>query len=125
MTYKLFLDDVRHPKEIYPNNWHDWAVVRSYEDFVKYVYYHGIPYEVSFDHDLEERHYPPTCDYSTPTGKDCAAYLANLCRKYKETSCLEAVYVHSFNPDAYPRILEEFVGIPVSFKNLIPKMIIF
>lgn len=46
MTYRLFIDDLRDPVA------DDWVVVRTSEDAIEYVASHGIPYEISFDHDL-------------------------------------------------------------------------
>ncbi len=53
MTYKLWLDDIRIP----PDNHVDWRIARSYDDAIWYVKSHGIPYFISFDHDLAEIHY--------------------------------------------------------------------
>jgi len=56
--YNLFLDDVRDPIEVYEYT-NDkiyinsiWVIVRSYEEFVKYILENGIPQNISFDHDL-------------------------------------------------------------------------
>lgn len=63
MSYNLFLDDVRIPKEAF-GYMHlpiyisvDWIVVRNYNDFVKQIKENGIPHTISFDHDLAEIHY--------------------------------------------------------------------
>lgn len=46
MTYKLFIDDERFPVT------DDWVIVRTSEEASKYVAQHGMPTEISFDHDL-------------------------------------------------------------------------
>ncbi len=46
MTYKLFIDDERHPVT------NDWVVARSSFDAIAHVTEHGIPNEIAFDHDL-------------------------------------------------------------------------
>jgi hypothetical protein len=44
--YKMFLDDIRNP----PDN--TWIVARSSNEAVAYIEKHGLPYHISFDHDL-------------------------------------------------------------------------
>jgi hypothetical protein len=48
MTYKMFLDDERFP----PNDGTDWIIIRNSADAIRYVKHQGIPYFISFDHDL-------------------------------------------------------------------------
>ena len=50
--YKLYLDDIR-----YPDNHPDWRIARNYYDAQWYVKTYGLPYHVSFDHDLADIHY--------------------------------------------------------------------
>jgi len=77
MSYNLFLDDIRMPKDawIYPRRDNknviisgksleamsgvpndNWQIVRSYEQFVSIIEKRGIPDVVSFDHDLSEEY---------------------------------------------------------------------
>jgi hypothetical protein len=42
---KLYLDDIRIPQT------EGWDIVRNYDDFVYWIKLHGVPDEVSFDHD--------------------------------------------------------------------------
>ncbi len=50
---KLFLDDIRSPKDIYPNaNEGEYVIVRSYDEFVTYIKGDGLPQFISFDNDL-------------------------------------------------------------------------
>jgi hypothetical protein len=48
MRYKLYLDDLRYP----PADTDDWRLARNYHDALWYVKTYGIPYHISFDHDL-------------------------------------------------------------------------
>lgn len=48
-TTACFLDDCRTPK---PNYYFNWAIVRSYQEFVNYIRQQGVPQFISFDHDL-------------------------------------------------------------------------
>ena len=61
--YNLFLDDFRMPKDAYNYLLQpiyisvNWEIVRSYDEFVKYITEHGIPEIISLDHDLADEHY--------------------------------------------------------------------
>ena len=46
MAYKLFIDDERFPVT------NDWVIVRSSKEAIDRVLAHGMPSEISFDHDL-------------------------------------------------------------------------
>ncbi len=68
MSYYLFLDDVRNPKDAYcydenkslddlsriPNG--SWVIVRSFDEFKAIIDRQGIPIAVSFDCDLTKEH---------------------------------------------------------------------
>lgn len=93
---KLFLDDCRNPPDS------SWDVVRSYNEFTKYIEENGVPELISFDHDLAFEHYPlaetnpskdiPYNTYEEKTGYDCAKWLI-------ERSILpDNFIVHSMNP---------------------------
>lgn len=93
----LFLDDEREVKHV---KWVElpavkWEIVRSYEDFVKFVERNGVPCFVSFDHDLgpaayKEYHWAHSpmnlnrgkIDYDKldeKTGFHCAKWLVEYC----------------------------------------------
>lgn len=95
MSYNLFLDDERHPKDV---KWVDlppveWRVVRTYKDFVGLITKDGLPKKISFDHDLAQEHYGEYIRVATEkseeakqirydtlrekTGYDCAKWLVN------------------------------------------------
>jgi len=46
MTWKLFIDDERHPVT------NDWVIVRTSADAILQVQTRGMPDEIAFDHDL-------------------------------------------------------------------------
>jgi hypothetical protein len=112
--YNLFLDDVRFPKTtfdytenpIYINE--EWEIVRSYDQFVKFITENGLPYMVSFDHDLAEAHYHESMymgskvymkyleTVSEKTGHDCVKWLVSYCMDNKLEFPLW--YLHTMNP---------------------------
>jgi hypothetical protein len=53
MTYKLFLDDIRAVKDVFPiSQEHDFIIVCSYAGFVSAIKNKGLPAFISFDNDL-------------------------------------------------------------------------
>jgi hypothetical protein len=108
MSYKLFLDDMREPKEVYyyyPQKIYleeDWVIVRSYDEFMETILEKGMPEFVSFDHDLADEHYGlegSGCqydDYKEKTGYDCAIWLAE--HIVDNLLPLPDYKVHSMNP---------------------------
>lgn len=117
MSYNLFLDDTRDPKDAYLYDEKkslfeetftvNWIVVRNYESFVKVIRDMGLPQVVSFDHDLHfehVRHYAEQTlltgciDYeifNNKTGKHCADFLVQYAREKGQP--LPTCYVHSAN----------------------------
>jgi len=117
---KLFLDDIRIPKDaiglvssnlnqIYWNN--DWSIVRNYIEFCNYIQEFGLPNLISFDHDLADFHYdfkPEDYDGMSEdemntkfgsmekTGYECAKWLVDWCLENKKS--LPECIVHSANP---------------------------
>lgn len=102
MTYNLFLDDERMPKDV---TWTaiglgPWVIVRNYEEFRIAVKANGVPDRVSFDHDLADAHYVACMngseDYGPEkTGYDCAKWLVHHCSgRYP----FPTYTVHSLNP---------------------------
>lgn len=100
MIYKIYIDDIRNPTNSYPTTKNlDWVVVRSYAEFVSVIEKNGLPYLVSFDHDLATEHYSKDTDpknYTEKTGMDCVKFLVNYCIENKKS--LPAYEVHSMNP---------------------------
>jgi hypothetical protein len=119
---KLFLDDIRIPKDainLVPTKFNkfywenDWDIVRNYDEFVKYVEVNGVPEFVSFDHDLADEHYNDLFsdnnwfkddsnielayqEYKEKTGLECAKFLVDYC--VDENVSLPEYLVHSANP---------------------------
>jgi len=109
---KLFLDDIRNPKDctngLVPSHlnkmfWdNDWNIVRSYDQFAKWIVSNGLPDFIAFDHDLADVHY--IMDFSKNsdnqgterTGYDCAKWLGDYC--IQNGLKLPDFVVHSQNP---------------------------
>jgi hypothetical protein len=111
---KLFLDDIRQPKDAchlvkdYARIYFDdgWDVVKNYTEFVNWIKSNGVPDIISFDHDLADVHYDidfndwndMTADQLgvEETGLDCAKWLVDWCldNGFK----LPQYLVHSANP---------------------------
>lgn len=109
--YKLYLDDIRSPRDTYPfTTVEEWTIARNYDEFVKIIEARGLPHIVSFDHDLSFEHYPfnepnggsnnpkviPYESYKEKTGMDCAKYLVEFCINRDRN--LPKWQVHSANP---------------------------
>lgn len=94
MGYKLFLDDLRTIKMVYPEaEESDFLIVRTFQDFVEAIKKKGLPKYISFDNDLG-------CDDHgnlLPEGYDAAKWLV-----YESDLDLTELeyYVHSSNPVA-------------------------
>jgi hypothetical protein len=84
MTHKLYLDDIRNPKNS------DFSIVRSFEDAVNHVIQHGFPNYVSFDHDLGEG--------DSRTGYDFAKWLVEYDLNHNAMPKDFDYNVHSANP---------------------------
>lgn len=105
----LYLDDVRTPTETL-TGYHPWEIVRNYEEFVAWITQNGIPYLISFDHDLSKEHmddyfnqvalvgyqFPDYDNYKEKTGMDCARWLGEYVQNNQAQ--LHLVSVHSHNP---------------------------
>ena len=105
--YKLFLDDYRNPRDVYPTTSNgEWVIARSYNEFVQIITDRGLPFHINFDHDLADEHYPRRdtegcpIDYSRhteKTGYACALWLIDYCLKHGRDRLPEC-HVHSANP---------------------------
>ena len=105
---KLYLDDVRNPQS------EGWIVLRTYEDFVKWITENGIPDEISFDHDLAEITYDSQTGresfrYYEKTGYDAAKWLCEYC--WNNGLPIPTWNVHSANPvgrDNIKQLIQNF-----------------
>jgi hypothetical protein len=85
---KLYLDDIRTPQT------EGWEIVRSYDEFVRWIETNGLPDVVSFDHDLSTEHYGLIGQMNSDildwreyydkgdreyTGYDCAKWMCEYC----------------------------------------------
>lgn len=104
---KLFLDDIRIPKDaigLVPSNlnqfyWkNDWVIVRNYYEFCNYIQKFGLPDFISFDHDLADEHYGDFdgTEYKEKTGYECAKWLVDWC--LENSLQIPDYLVHSANP---------------------------
>jgi len=124
-TY-LLLDDVRRPFDVFLYTFklkylfRKWVIVRNYKELKEWVFKNGLPYFISFDHDLHPSHYTPKeywSDYEVSkkwqeaqtkiecNGEDCASMIRRYYRvRYWETK--PKFYVHSKNPVGRDKILK-------------------
>ena len=124
MNKFLFLDDIRNPEDAvkYTNLaiyvFQVWDVVRSYDEFVKYISTNGLPCCISFDNDLADEHYTPeeywndyekskqyqeSKMYTEKTGYECAKWLVDYC--IENNFRLPEYLCHSLNPVGKDNIL--------------------
>lgn len=103
MSYNLFLDDERLPRDVYwvkiPQV--DYVIVRNLEQFKAMITERGLPEYITFDHDLADWHY--TGDFlDERTGYDAAKWLVEYCMDHNLD--LPRYDVHSMNPAGCLRI---------------------
>jgi hypothetical protein len=113
MSYKLYLDDIRIPENTFDYTGNkmyltpDWVIVRSYNEFVKYVTEKGLPEIVSFDHDLADEHYHNDMykgskynkhynNFQEKTGFDCVKWMVDYCIDNGKN--FPNWYLHTMNP---------------------------
>lgn len=130
---KIFLDDVRNPKDclsymhtrigkLNPIYDEDWVIIRNYEDFTEVIEQaHLLEQDIthiSFDHDLADEHYSYGRDTAQAwteyhsdeghekTGLDCAEFVKDF---YKQNGLkLPIMFVHSMNPVGTQNIINLF-----------------
>lgn len=111
---KLFLDDLRIPKDaigLVPDAMNqfywkdDWVIVRNFWEFCNYIQKFGLPDFISFDHDLADEHYVNSdhLDYKEKTGYECAKWLVDFC--FDNGRSLPDYMVHSANPTGKQNII--------------------
>lgn len=77
MSYKLWLDDLRNSPD------GSWVVVKTFREFRETIQELGLPYFISFDHDL---------GLLSGSGYDCAKWLV------ENEYVIKDYQVHSQNP---------------------------
>ncbi len=107
----LFLDDIRHPYDVFIYTketiyiQQKWLIVKSHDEFIRWITKNGLPYFISFDHDLESSHYISLKDYDINiknTGFDSAKWLVQYCVQ-NNLKCPE-YFCHSKNIEGKERI---------------------
>lgn len=94
MSYNLFLDDERLPKNVI---WIDlplvpWEIARNYKQFCQLINSRGLPVNVSFDHDLADEHYKDLGQsgsigyekFTEKTGYDCVKFMIEYCMNHNK-----------------------------------------
>jgi len=98
--YKIFLDDIRVPGDIYPKDKNeDWFIVRNLTDFKDTINQYGVPSFISFDHDLSDINIETG---EENTGMTCAKFLIDFCMD--NNIVFNDFNVHSANPCGYENI---------------------
>lgn len=93
--WKLFLDDERDPsfvKWVNTPDREEVVVCRNYDDFVATITGRGMPFMISFDHDLGD------FDVEWKSGYDCAKWLVDYLLDNPELWNGCRFRVHSMNP---------------------------
>lgn len=91
-NYNLYLDDIRFPSD----NQKEYIIVRNFDDFCYHIKTFGIPFFISFDHDLGDEEISIENPYGK-TGYDCAKWLINWLQDNKFYTEIN-FQVHSMNP---------------------------
>ncbi|MEK6829890.1 MAG: cyclic-phosphate processing receiver domain-containing protein [Nanoarchaeota archaeon] len=94
-TYKVFLDDLRVPLDIYPKTENEqWVIVRNLKEFKEVVESKGVPDYISFDNDLGA---------SLEEGKDAVKWM--VYEKELDVSNMDFI-VHSANVSGVREYIE-------------------
>jgi hypothetical protein len=89
MTYRMFVDDVRDPYWVYPDqDTSDWQVCRTMQEAQHVIADLGWPEWISFDHDLGD---------GIPTGFDLAKWLVESDLNHEQMPDNFHYAVHSAN----------------------------
>ena len=99
MSYKLFLDDIRVPTDIYPKDTNEsWVIARNLTDFKSTIETMGIPDYISFDNDLGD---------TMEEGKDAAKWM--VFEKWMDISDMD-FKVHSANSSGVREYVESLLN---------------
>ena len=116
MSYYLFLDDERMPKDVTWVKLPDvtWVIVRSHDEFILTIVKNGNPKFIAFDHDLGISYYAGKQDEKT--GLSCAKWYG----EYVLANHLELAdfTVHSMNPIGKKSILNTMYDYFVASQEL-------
>lgn len=90
-NYCLWLDDLRPT----PKTVHQWRTAKDLESFRDIIRTHGVPKYISFDHDLNEKHY--NGDYSDKkTGLDVIEWLLKYCANENEEFPMFSIHTMNY-----------------------------
>ena len=97
MSYNLFLDNEKTPKEIWNTTKspeyavYNWLVVTDYNYFIQMISEKGLPARISLCHDFCEEHTTykskkniPYDTFKIKTGYDCILWLIEYCIDYNQ-----------------------------------------
>lgn len=106
MSYNLFLDNEKTPKEIWDTTKspeyavYNWLVATDYNSFIQTIIDKGLPVRISLCHDFCNEHSTykskkniPYETFKIKTGYDCILWLIEYCIDYNQT--LPKCKVHS------------------------------
>ena len=96
MSYNLFLDNEKTPKEIWNISKspeyavYNWIIITDYDYFIQTINEKGLPIRIYLCHDLSEEHtnyksnkYIPYESFTKKTGYDCILWLIEYCIDYE------------------------------------------
>jgi hypothetical protein len=114
MSYYLFLDDNRKPKDV---TWVElplveWVIIRDYKAFREVLKTRGLPDLISYDCDLCDEHYEAYFkhkheyplhykEFKTPCGIHCIEFVLECCKILKNRPHPEYI-LHTMNHHAKP-----------------------
>jgi hypothetical protein len=120
MSYNLFLDNEKTPKDIWNTSKspeyavYNWIIVSDYESFVQTINDKGLPIRISLTHNLSEEHSSfndkkkiPYETFKTKTGYDCILWLIEYCIDNNEH--LPKCKVHVPNKSSGRKNIEEII----------------
>lgn len=127
MSYNLFLDDMRTPKDSYLNLMNEkrylnenWILAKNYKDFVDVINIKGLPALVSFDHDLSIEHYIDCVNNNVnedkyndnnnleKTGYHCLKWMINYC--FERSISIPECLFHTANPVGKNNMLQYYLS---------------
>lgn len=120
MSYNLFLDNNKIPKDIWNITKspeyavYNWIIVTDYQSFIQTILDKGLPLRISLSHDLSEEHtlysdnkIIPYDTFTTKTGYDCIVWLIEYCIDNYEL--LPKCKVHSIEKNKGRKNIEDLV----------------
>lgn len=120
MSYNLFLDNEKTPKDIWNTTKspeyavYNWITVSDYNSFIQTISEKGLPIRISLTHNLSDEHSEvqdkkiiPYDTFKTKTGYDCIVWLIEYCIDYNEL--LPKCKVHLSNKSLGKKNIEDLI----------------